>query len=90
MQDGEGVVWVRYSPVTPLKARYNLRDAAIVDRIDALLHSLTDDIIRNSWSMRVTTVSLWEIVKADGGVILYTRELCFLTHFSMRFAIGVT
>jgi beta-galactosidase len=48
MQDREGVVWVRYSQVTPLKARYDLRDAEIVERIDVLLHSLTEEAIRKS------------------------------------------
>jgi beta-galactosidase len=48
MQDPEGIVWVRYSPVTPLKARYQLKDAAIVTRVDALLDSLTEDAIRAS------------------------------------------
>lgn len=48
MQDYEGIVWVRYSPATLLKARYDLQDATIVERIDALLHSLTDEAIRES------------------------------------------
>ncbi len=46
IQDHKGVVWVRYTPVTPLKARYDLRDAAIVNRVDALLDSLTEEAIR--------------------------------------------
>jgi beta-galactosidase len=48
LQDPEGVVWVRYTPVTPLKARYELRDAVILERVDALLHRLTEDAIAAS------------------------------------------
>lgn len=48
MQDHEGVVWVRYTPVTPLKARYEFRDVAMLDRVDALLDRLTEEASRTS------------------------------------------
>jgi uncharacterized protein (DUF302 family) len=48
MQDPDAVVWVRYTPVTTLKARYGLPDMPIIESVDTLLTTLTDYAIRAS------------------------------------------